>query len=170
MLNEGELPDKAWEMVKDVRNDEYFIKSQTCGQKHESYFFPIAQIKGNFDKIISFMDSNASYDTKIIPKETLVLAGEMFVFLNSCPSPLVSFYHHILQKSSTEMLIALNQQKKIAVSPTSQEIANILYKKLESLLGFNNNKPNQQVELNQEYSSFEGKSWTISFFFNIKFR
>ena len=157
MLNGEVLQDKAWEMVKDVRNDEYFIKSQTCGLKHDSYFFPNVQIKDNFEKIMSFMDSNASYETKIIPKEILDLAGEMFVFLNSCPSPLVSFYHYILQKSSTEILIALNQQKKIAVSPTSQEIANKVYKKLESLLGFDNNKLNQLVESNQEYSSFEGK-------------
>ena len=166
MLNEGVLPDKAWEMVKDVRNDEYFNKSQSCGYK--SYFFPSAQIKDNFQKIISFMDSNISHEIQNIPRETLDLAGEMFVFLNSCPSPLVSFYHYILHKSSTEMLIALNQQKKIAVSPTSQEIANNVYKKLESLLGFDNNKLNPLVHLNQEYSSFEGKSWAISFFLNIK--
>ena len=103
MLNEGVLQDKAWEMVKDVRNDEYFNKSQSCGYK--SYFFPSAQIKDNFQKIISFMDSNISHEIQNIPRETLDLAGEMFVFLNSCPSPLVSFYHYILHKSSTEMLI-----------------------------------------------------------------
>ena len=158
MLSDGVLPVEAWEMVKDVRIEDYDKKSNDKCVKEGDNYFPIHVIRSNFDSMTSFMDANISYDTKIIPKETIDLAGEMFVFLNSCPSPLVSFYHHILQKSSTEMLIALNQQKKIAVSPTSQEIANILYKKLESLLGFNNNKPNQQVELNQEYSSFEGKS------------
>ena len=102
MLNGGELPDKAWEMVKDVRNNEYFIKSLTCGQKHESYFFPIAKIKGNFDKIISFMDSNASYETQVIPRETLDLAGEMFVSSILAPpqlSPSITiFYRSPAQK------------------------------------------------------------------------
>ena len=157
MLNDGVLPENAWKKVKEIRKEEYYSKPESCDQINTNNYLSIDQITSNFDSLLS-IDANFSYETQNIPRQTIDLAGEMFVFLNSCPSPLVSFYHHILQRSSTEMLIALNQQKKIAVSPTSQEIANILYKKLESLLRFNDNKPNQQVELNQEFSSFEGKS------------
>ena len=129
------MPKNTWKMVKDVRKEEYYNKSQSCDQTdllNSKNYFPKDQIASNFDSINSLTDANVSYEIKNISRETIDLAGEMFVFLNSCPSPLVSFYHYILQKSSTEILIALNQQKKIAVSPTSQEIANKVYKKLES--------------------------------------
>ena len=55
------------------------------------------------------------------------------------------------------MLIALTQQKNTAFSPTSQDIADILYKKLESLFGFDNNKPNKLMEWKEKVSSLEGK-------------
>ena len=162
MLNTGVLQENAWEMVKDVRKEEYYNKSELCDQIdlfNSKFSFPKDQIASNFDSIESLADAKVSYEIKNISRETLDLAGEMFVFLNSCPSPLVSFYDHILKKSSTEMLIALTQLKnmKIAVSPTSQEIANNLYKELESLLGFGNNKPGRVMEWKKQVKSVEGK-------------
>ena len=147
-------------MVKDVRKEEYYNKSQSCDQTdllNSKNYFPKDQIASNFDSINSLTDANVSYEIKNISRETIDLAGEMFVFLNACPSPLVSFYHHILHKSSTEMLIALTQQKNTAFSPTSQDIADILYKKLESLFGFENIKPNKLIEWKEKVSSLEGK-------------
>ena len=156
------LPKNTWKMVKDVRKEEYYNKSQSCDQTdllNSKNYFPKDQIASNFDSINSLTDANVSYEIKNISRETIDLAGEMFVFLNACPSPLVSFYHHILHKSSTEMLIALTQQKnmKLAVSPTSQHIADILYKKLESLLDFGNNKPGRLMEWKKQVKSVEGK-------------
>ena len=57
------------------------------------------------------------------------------------------------------MLIALNQHKnmKIAVSPTSQEIADILYKKLEMVFGFDNYKPSRLIDWKKQVESVEGK-------------
>ena len=156
MLNDGVLPENAWKKVKEIRKEEYYSKPESCDQINTNNYLSIDQITSNFDSLLS-IDANFSYETRNIPRETLDLAGEMFVFLNSCPSPLVSFYHHILQKSSTEMLIALTQQKNTAFSPTSQEIADILYKKLESLLGFDNNKPSKLIEWKKQISSLEGK-------------
>ena len=159
MLNDGVSPEKAWEMVKDVRNDDYYTKSETCDYSHIKHFFPIPQILSNCDSMVTFMDGNISYEVQVISRENLDLAGEMFVFLNSCPSPLVSFYNHIFQKrSSTEMLIALTQQKKIALRPKSQEIADILFKKLESYLGFHYNKPSELSKWKEKVSSDVGKS------------
>ena len=161
MLNTGVLQENAWEMVKDVRKEEYYNKSELCDQIdlfNSKFSFPKDQIASNFDSIESLADAKVSYEIKNISRETLDLAGEMFVFLNFCPSPLVSYYHHIiLQKSSTEMLIALTQQKNTAFSPTSQDIADILYKKLESLFGFENIKPNKLIEWKEKVSSLEGK-------------
>ena len=161
MLSDGLLPEEAWETVKDVRIEDYEKNSNDkCEKKREGdNFFPLDEIRSNFDSMASFTDANVSNEIQNIPRKTLDLAGEMFVFLNSCPSPLVSFYDHILKKSSTEMLIALTQLKnmKIAVSPTSQEIANNLYKELESLLGFGNNKPGRVMEWKKQVKSVEGK-------------
>ena len=155
------LPEEVWEMVKDVRIEDYDKNSNDkCEKKTEGdNFFSLDEIRSNFDSMASFTDANVSNEIQNIPRKTLDLAGEMFVFLNSCPSPLVSFYDHILKKSSTEMLIALTQLKnmKIAVSPTSQEIANNLYKELESLLGFGNNKPGRVMEWKKQVKSVEGK-------------
>ena len=161
MLSDGLLPEEAWETVKDVRIEDYDKNSKDkCEMKREGdNFFPLDEIRSNFDSMASFTDANVSNEIQNIPRKTLDLAGELFVFLNSCPSPLVSFYDHILKKSSTEMLIALTQLKnmKIAVSPTSQEIANNLYKELESLLGFGNNKPGRVMEWKKQVKSVEGK-------------
>ena len=161
MLSDGLLPEEAWETVKDVRIEDYDKNSKDkCEKKREGdNFFPLDEIRSNFDSMASFTDANVSNEIQNIPRKTLDLAGELFVFLNSCPSPLVSFYDHILKKSSTEMLIALTQLKnmKIAVSPTSQEIANNLYKELESLLGFGNNKPGRVMEWKKQVKSVEGK-------------
>ena len=158
MLNDGVLPENAWKKVKEIRKEEYYSKPESCDQINTNNYLSIDQITSNFDSLLS-IDANFSYETRNIPRETLDLAGEMFVFLNSCPSPLVSFYHHILQKSSTEMLIALNQHKnmKIAVSPTSQEIADILYKKLEMVFGFDNYKPSRLIDWKKQVESVEGK-------------
>ena len=161
MLSDGLLPEEAWETVKDVRIEDYDKNSKDkCEKKREGdNFFPLDEIRSNFDSMASFTDANVSNEIQNIPRKTLDLAGEMFVFLNSCPSPLVSFYDHILQKSSTEMLIALTQQKnmKIAVSPTSHHIADILYIKLESLFGFNKNKPRRLIDWKNQVKSVEGK-------------
>ena len=159
MLNDGVSPEKAWEMVKDVRNDDYYTKSETCDYSHIKQFFPIEQIMSNFDSMATFMDVNISYVAENIPRENIDLAGEMFVFLNSCPSPLVSFYNHIFhERSTTEMLIALTQQKKRALSPKSQEIADILFKKLESDFSFHYNKPSELLQWKKKVSSDAGKS------------
>ena len=57
------------------------------------------------------------------------------------------------------MLLALTQQKKKAVSPKSQEIADILFKKLESYFGFHYNKPNDLLKWKEKVSSDAGKTW-----------
>ena len=157
MLNDGVLPEKAWKMVKDVRNDDYYTKSETCEYLHYKQFFPIEQIMSNFDSMATFMDVNISYVAENIPRENIDLAGEMFVFLNSCPSHLVSFYKHVFHKrSTTGMLIALTQQKKISLSPKSQEIADILFKKLESNFGFHYKKPSNLLKWKEKVSSDAG--------------
>ena len=150
------LPEEVWEMVKDVRIEDY---DKNSNGKCVKNFFPLDEIRSKFDSMASLTDANFSYEIQNISRETIDLAGELFVFLNSCPSPLVSFYDHILQKSSTEMLIALTQQKnmKIAVSPTSHHIADILYIKLESLFGFNKNKPRRLIDWKNQVKSVEGK-------------
>ena len=163
MLNNVVTPEKAWEMVKDVRNDDYYSKSETCDHRHRKQFFPFNQILSNFDSMATFMDGSSSlYETQNIPRENIELAGEMFVFLNSCPSDLVSFYNHIFHERSTkEIFIALTQQKKRAVSFKSQEIAEILFKKLESNLGFHYNKPSELLKWKEKVSSDIGKIWNI---------
>ena len=52
---------------------------------------------------------------------------------------------------------------KIAMSPTSQHIADILYKKLESLLGFDKNKPSRLIDWKNQVESVEGKLNRIFF-------
>ena len=158
MLNDGVLPEKAWDMVRNVRNDDYYSKSELCGELYARQFFPIPQILSNFDSMATFMDGNISYESQNISRKNIDLAGEMFVFLNSCPSPLVSFYNHIFhERSTTEMLIALNQEKKRALTSKSQEIADILFKKLESNLGFHHNKPSDLLKWKEKVSSDAGK-------------
>ena len=159
LLNDGVLPEKAWNIVRNVRNNDYYIKSEICGKlDNPRQFFSIPQIVKNFDSMATLMDQNISYEAQYIPRENIDLAGEMFVFLNSCPSPLVSFYNHIFhERSTTEMLIALNQEKKRALTSKSQEIADILFKKLESNLGFHHNKPSDLLKWKEIVSSDAGK-------------
>ena len=169
MLNDGILQEKAWEMVKDARNDDYYSKIQKCDQyKYDEFdssiFLPIHQIKSNSDSMATFMTGNISNKAQNIPRENIDLAGEMFVFLNSCPSPLFSFYKHIFHKrSTTEMLIALTQQKKRALTSKSQDIADILFKKLESNLGFHYNKPSELLKWKEKVSYDAGKILFTSF-------
>ena len=159
MFNDGILPLEAWDMVKKVRNTDYSQKSQTCGQLHLTNFFPHHQIKSNFDKLTTFTAANISYETQNISRENIDVAGEMFVFLNYCPSPFVSFYQDIFHKRSiTEMLLALTQTKKRPIGPSSQEIADILYKKLESVFGFDKNKPDTLLKWKEKVSSIKGKT------------
>ena len=94
MLNGEVLQDKAWEMVKDVRIEDY---DKNSNGKCVKNFFPLDEIRSKFDSMASLTDANFSYEIQNISRETIDLAGELFVFLNSCPSPLVSFYDHILQ-------------------------------------------------------------------------
>ena len=164
MFNDGISPVKVWDMVKKVRNMDYSKKSQTCEKLHLEYnyitnFFPPHQIKSNFDELTTFIAANISYETQNISRENLDVAGEMFVFLNSCPSPFVSFYHHIFHKgSNTEMLLALTQAKKRPIVPSSLKIADSLYKKLESIFGFDNNKPETLLKYKEKVSYIQGKS------------
>lgn len=159
MLNDGFLPIKVWEMVKDVRNMDYSNLSQTCGKLYQNNFFPPHQLKSNFDKLTKYTAASISFETQNVSRENLDVAGKMFVFLNSCPSPFVSFYHHIFQKrSSTEMLLTLTQTKKRPITPSSQEIADILYQKLESVFGFDN-KPSTLLKWKEQVSSIEGKTY-----------
>ena len=55
------------------------------------------------------------------------------------------------------MLIALNQEKKRALTSNSQEIADILFKKFESNLGFHHNKPSDLLKWKEIVSSDAGK-------------
>ena len=160
MLNDGVLPEKAWEIVKNLRKDDYYSKMKACDTVDAANFLPIHKIMSNFDSMATFIDQSISFEAQNIPRKNIDLAGKMFVFLNSCPSPFVYFYNHVFHKRSTkEMLIALTQQKnmKIAVSPTSHHIADILYIKLESLFGFNKNKPRRLIDWKNQVKSVEGK-------------
>ena len=159
MLNDGVLPEKAWEIVKNLRKDDYYSKMKACDTVDAANFLPIHKIMSNFDSMATFIDQSISFEAQNIPRKNIDLAGKMFVFLNSCPSPFVYFYNHVFHKRSTkEMLIALTQQKKIALRPKSQEIAEILFKKLQSALGFHYNKPSELFEWKKKISSDLGKS------------
>ena len=64
------------------------------------------------------------------------------------------------------MLIALTQQKKIALSPKSQEIADIMFKKLETDFGFHDNKPSELLKWKKKVSSDTGKSWNTFYIYS----
>ena len=107
--------DVIWEMIRTVRSA--FIKINSKIKCLEGSFIPEQEIYRNYEKFIqlSTVDNSSTDILEIISRETIIYAGEMFAYLNSCPSLYERLYYTIIYGSLSKsrlVTLALNIGRK----------------------------------------------------------
>ena len=134
-----QIPDveKLWAVVKKIRSEVSFEK--LCNQPKTLYI--AADILSNIEAVENQLEINSSETTKDdMLISTLQTAGEIYLYLNSCPEnlkPWFLLYTDIFQSQSVDKIILnLNRILKVKATPQNKElklIAEKLFRNITSL-------------------------------------
>ena len=125
----------TWQYVKSIRAEYYERNSvKIC-----SGFVPDEDIKQHFESLSMLLGVNNVTSTIVNVTEIDISNGaEMFVYLNSCPSYWVYFYHELFNSTNavSEMIQLTLETSKRKTVRKGEYIAGQLLSKLSAELGF----------------------------------
>ena len=143
LLSEANLdPVSLWRHVKAVRS-EYRIRSLgDCTETAlhsavEDNFILDEEIEDNYVSLSKQLKvSNFSEEIKNVSLDIINAGGQMFLYLNSCPSiHWQNFYHHLLfDKSNTEIILSVLYAWKNSRTKGSIILANKVFARLADIL------------------------------------
>ena len=146
-----------WKVIRTVRFA--FIKINSNIKCLDGGFIPEQEIYRNYESLeqLSKVDNNSTEVLETISKETIEYGGEMFAYLNSCPSLYERLYYKIIYGSISQsriVTLALNIGRK-ANKDFSQKALRIL-SRITSITGYDHVQySNESLEV---YSLFNMKS------------
>ena len=156
---------QTWQHVKSIRKEYYRRNSvDKC-----SGFVSDEDINHHFDSLSLLLGiNNVTSKIENLSEKEISTGAEMFVYLNSCPSYWVYFYHEILNSTNSfpEIIqLTLNTLKR-KTKRKGEYIASKFLSKLSSELGFEYIVPNEvklgNVEL--KYNSIRNVKGDEHFF------
>ena len=120
-----------WDSLKKVRDISY----ERC-EVYESVLYEKDMMKSQIEDLSKVLNLNSSGDVDTdVTDSTLKTAAEMFLYLNSCPDDLRSwflFYEDLLSKKSLEViLLQLNRILKGGYSQNNKKLKTIAKKVFE---------------------------------------
>ena len=97
--------DSVWKVVKEVRIH-YLHKNAYSLCDPISTLLNERDVQANTMKVFEKLGLNITDDLfENVPEPTLQTAGDMFIYLNSCPSPLLSLYTDLFKNASSRDII-----------------------------------------------------------------
>ena len=159
LLSEANLdPVSLWRHVKAVRSEYRKRNLRDCTETAlhsavEDHFILDEEIEDNYVSLSKQLKvSNVSEEIKNVSLDIINAGGQMFLYLNSCPSiHWQNFYQHILyEKPTSAIILTVLDAMKNSNTRGSKLLANKVLGRLADILGF-------------EYNQFENKrEWTKS--------
>ena len=151
LLSHNQNIESTWTHVKAVRK-QYYKKSKILSSSKSMTdcreFVSDKYLKTNykiFSKLLNI--TKITYDTINLTKDAIKIGGEMFIYLNSCPTYWVYFYHHLFYGSDTfKSTIPNIIQTTLQVIKNSDyykanELGNNLLAKFAKIIRFEYNQP-----------------------------
>ena len=132
MIHVSNISEKIfWDSLKKVRDISY----ERC-EVYESVLYEKDMMKSQIEDLSKVLNLNSSGDVDTdVTDSTLKTAADMFLYLNSCPDDLRSwflFYEDLLSKKSLEViLLQLNRILKGGYSQNNKKLKTIAKKVFE---------------------------------------
>ena len=132
MIHVSNISEKIfWDSLKKVRDISY----ERC-EVYESVLYEKDMMKSQIEDLSKVLNLNSSGDVDTdVTDSTLKTAAQMFLYLNSCPDDLRSwflFYEDLLSKKSLEViLLQLNRILKGGYSQNNKKLKTIAKKVFE---------------------------------------
>ena len=158
-----------WDSLKKIRNISY----KKC-EDSDYVLYNEEIMKSQIEDLSKTLNLNASGDVNIdVTESTLKTAAEMFLYLNSCPDDLRSwfvFYEDLLQKKPIEViLLQLNRILKGGYSQNNKKLKTIAKKVFERVTTLFSFKYEQIQNISQGLgdSTWNGGSNNFNIMINI---
>ena len=104
------------------------------------------------------LDVNASIERQDLPMDIFNTAGEMFVYLNTCPQNYVKFYKYLFDKQSvTDIILTIQNAIKNFHKERFRQISETIFQRLAKILGFEYIKPDELLKWRKNINSVRGK-------------
>ena len=86
------------------------------------------------------------------------IAGEMFVYLNTCPQNYVKFYKYLFdERSVTDIILTIQNAIKNFHKERFRQISETIFQRLAKILGFEYIKPDELLKWRKNINSVRGK-------------
>ena len=137
MVQEFSDVERLWTVVKKIRSEVFL--NRLCNQPKTLYTG--ADIMSNVESVENLLEVNSSEITiDDMPRSTLQTAGEMYLYLNSCPEnlkPWFQLYTDLFQSQTlNQIVLTLNRILKVEDSPKIKgfkRITRVLFKRISTL-------------------------------------
>ena len=151
LLSHNQNIESTWTHVKAVRK-QYYKKSKILSSSKSmtdcKEFVSDKYIKTNYKTFSKLLNiTKITYDTINLTKDAIKIGGEMFIYLNSCPTYWVYFYNHLFHGSDTikrtipNIIQTTLQVKKNSDYYKANEMGDHLLAKFAKVMGFEYNQP-----------------------------
>ena len=86
------------------------------------------------------------------------IAGEMFVYLNTCPQNYVKFYKYLFdERSVTDIILTIQNAIKNFHKERFRQISETIFQRLAKIMGFEYIKPDELLKWRKNINSVRGK-------------
>ena len=97
-----------------------------------------------------------------LPVEIFPIAGEMFVYLNSCPQNYVNFYKYLLDERPLHDIISTIQNAiKTFHKERFRQVSEKIMKRLANILEFKYIKFNEPLKWSKDIRSIQGNIFAL---------
>ena len=114
----------------------------------------------NNDALSNRLNVNVSNDKEDLPMEIFTIAGEMFVYMNSCPPNYVNFYKYLLdERSVTDIILTTQNAIKHFHKGRFRQVSEKVFQRLANMMGFKFIKPDEQLKWRTNIMSVPGSQF-----------
>ena len=107
------------------------------------------------------LNVNVSNDVRMdLPMEIFPIAGEMFVYLNSCPQNYVNFYKYLLERPPSDIIITIQNAIGTFHKERFRNVSDKIMKRLANILEFKYIKPNE-LKWSKDINSVPGNRFGL---------
>ena len=163
---EGLNHDITWKYVKEVRAEFYKNRAHRCNGEQDvfqtgthgepSSFVTYEDMDISFNMMLELLNvkDNITNEILSLSRKNIEIGGEMFVYLNTCPTTLVLYYQHLMyEKSVSEIFLSILNFNKNTNNGRNRVLSNKVMSSLASTLGFEYNRPTKDMKWTKQHNT-----------------
>ena len=111
----------------------------------------------NFEALSDRLNVNVSHVRKDLPMDIFPIAGEMFVYLNSCPQNYVNFFKYLLdERPLTDIISTIQNAIRNFHKERFRQVSEKIMRSLANILEFKYIKPNELLKWSRDINAVPG--------------